>query len=218
LDAVAIVASIVASMCGCTIYDRPLQLPHSDQAAVLLISGGLPQPMADIARHPWFASKLPAETMWTLWEVGGDGTLSDPFDNNRYLNPILHGVWTGDQAAAAIVCLQSYAPKVKHDIEANYLPWPGPNSNTYADILLRRCGLSAGLPSTAIGKDYRGIVGVSWTSEGTGVQLESPVVGVKLGLKEGIEVHILGLSFGIDLWPPALIVPLGPGRLGFADR
>jgi len=29
---------------------------------------------------------------------------------------------------------------------------------------------------------------------------------------------VLGLSFGVDLWPPALILPLGPGRLGFADR
>jgi hypothetical protein len=44
------------------------------------------------------------------------------------------------------------------------------------------------------------------------------VLGVKLGLKEGIEIHIIGLSFGIDLWPPAIILPLGPGRFGFADR
>jgi hypothetical protein len=41
---------------------------------------------------------------------------------------------------------------------------------------------------------------------------------VKIGLKEGLEVHIVGLSFGIDLWPPAIILPLGPGRIGFADR
>jgi len=27
-----------------------------------------------------------------------------------------------------------------------------------------------------------------------------------------------GLSIGVDLWPPAILIPLGPGRLGFADR
>jgi len=58
----------------------------------------------------------------------------------------------------------------------------------------------------------------SKTSEGTGVQVESPVVGAKIGLAEGLEVHIGTLPFGVDLWPPALIVPIGGGRLGFADR
>ena len=56
------------------------------------------------------------------------------------------------------------------------------------------------------------------TSEGTGLQLETPVLGLEIGLEEGIEVHVIGLSFGIDLWPPAIILPLGPGRIGFADR
>ena len=46
----------------------------------------------------------------------------------------------------------------------------------------------------------------------------TPVLGLKIGLKEGIEIHIIGLAIGIDLWPPAIIVPLGPGRIGFADR
>ena len=41
---------------------------------------------------------------------------------------------------------------------------------------------------------------------------------LRVGLFEGVEVHALGLAFGVDLWPPALIVPLGGGRLGFADR
>ena len=44
------------------------------------------------------------------------------------------------------------------------------------------------------------------------------VAVVYLGLKEGIELHVIGLSIGIDFWPPAIIVPLGPGRIGFADR
>ena len=96
--------------------------------------------------------------------------------------------------------------------------FPGPNSNTFGDEMLRRCKLHASLPATSVGKDWRGWIGAGVTSEGTGVQLETPIFGIKLGLKEGIEIHVIGLSFGIDLWPPAIIVPLGPGRLGFADR
>ena len=57
-------------------------------------------------------------------------------------------------------------------------------------------------------------MGFSKTSGGTGVQLESPLVGLRVGLTEGIEVHLFGLALGVDLWPPAIIVPLGPGRIG----
>ena len=50
------------------------------------------------------------------------------------------------------------------------------------------------------------------------MQVETPVLGLKLGLKEGVEVLVIGLSIGVDFWPPAIIVPVGPGRIGFADR
>ncbi|MBK9029819.1 MAG: DUF3750 domain-containing protein [Myxococcales bacterium] len=100
----------------------------------------------------------------------------------------------------------------------DYRGWPGPNSNTFGDVMLRRCGLHASLPATAIGKDWRGWVGASWTTEGTGFQIEAAGFGLRLGLREGVEVHVLGLAFGVELWPPALIVPLAGGRLGFADR
>jgi hypothetical protein len=60
-------------------------------------------------------------------------------------------------------------------------------------------------------------LGASLTSGGTGIQVETPIVGVKLGLKEGVELHVLALAFGVDLWPPALIVPFGSGRVGFED-
>ena len=38
-----------------------------------------------------------------------------------------------------------------------------------------------------------------------------------IGWRDGIEVNILGLSFGIDFWRPALKLPL-IGRLGFSER
>jgi hypothetical protein len=84
--------------------------------------------------------------------------------------------------------------------------------------MLRRCRLHASLPATSVGKDWRGWFGITRTTEGTGFQIETPFLGLRIGLKEGIEVHVIGLSLGIDVWPPAIILPLGPGRLGFADR
>jgi hypothetical protein len=73
------------------------------------------------------------------------------------------------------------------------------------------------LPPTCVGKDHRSLLGMSFTSGGTGIQLESPVLGVRLGLTEGIELHVLALTLGVDFWPPALLVPFGEGRLGFDD-
>jgi hypothetical protein len=84
--------------------------------------------------------------------------------------------------------------------------------------MLRACHLHASLPATSVGKDWRGAFGATVTTEGTGVQVETPLLGVRIGFFEGVEVHVLGLAIGVDLWPPAIIVPLGPGRIGFADR
>ena len=200
------------ALCGCVVFAHPLKPPPPGPAAILLVSTEMPQPISAIARHAWFAVRDKGEQTWHRLEVGGFG--SGPLDGVGAI--ILHQVWTGAAAERAIPCLREHADAAHpHD---KYLPWPGPNSNTFVDRLLRKCHLHADLPVTNIGKDYRGLIGVNVTSGGTGIQLETPIVGLKIGLTEGIEVHILGLGFGIDLWPPALIVPFGSGRLGFADR
>lgn len=209
-------AAVLVILTACQIFPRRFVEPGNDQATVLLISGGLGRPIEKIARHPWFAVRPAGATSWRIWEVGGGGETDDPFDNHPYLEPVLHGVWRGPVAERAIACLEREAPPWKGALR--YRAWPGPNSNTFGDVMLRRCGLHASLPANAIGKDYRGKLGVSWSSEGTGFQIESWLLGLRLGLKEGIEVHVIGLAFGIDLWPPALLVPLGSGRLGFGDR
>jgi len=204
-------------LAGCVILPRSLEVPPNDETTVLLFTGGLGHPIEVIARHPWFAVREKGKTDWDIFEVGGGGGTSDPRKNSPYVDPILHKVWRGDEGAYAAECIRREGPKAKSYIESHYF-FPGPNSNTFGDVVLRACKLSASLPSTSIGKDWRGLIGAGITSERTGVQIETPVLGLKVGLKEGIEVHVIHLSFGIDLWPPAIILPLGPGRLGFADR
>jgi hypothetical protein len=206
-------------LAGCVIARRSLEMPPNDETTVAILTGTLGHPLDGIARHPWLAVRRKGESRWEIYEVGGGGSEDDPFRHHHpYGNPMLHKVWRGAEADAAAECIERVAPGIKSDIERHYIFYPGPNSNTFGDRVLRACHLHASLPSSSVGKDWRGAFGAGVTSEGTGVQLETPLVGLKIGLKEGIELHVIGLSIGIDFWPPAIILPLGPGRLGFADR
>jgi hypothetical protein len=209
---------VALTLASCALFPRSLAMPDNTETIVALFTGGLGHPMEDIARHPWFAVRHKGATEWTLYEVGGGGTTNEPSDNSPYLDPVLHGMWRGEAGDRAASCIERVGPEVKSWIERSYVFYPGPNSNTFGDVVLRRCKLAASLPSTSVGKDWRGVIGAGITSERTGVQIETPIVGLKVGLKEGVEVHVLGLSIGVDLWPPAIILPLGAGRLGFADR
>ena len=96
-----------------------------------------------------------------------------------------------------------------------YHVWPGPNSNTFTAFILRRVPeLRVDLPPTAIGKDYLGWRSVNRLPSGTGGQLSLfGIAGVAAGVEEGVEVNLLGLTFGVD--PKSLSVKLPiVGRLG----
>jgi hypothetical protein len=99
---------------------------------------------------------------------------------------------------------------------ASYRTWPGPNSNTFTAHLGRAVPeLRLDLPPTAIGKDYLpggAIVGLSPSA--TGIQLSLlGLAGLLAGWEEGVEVNVLGLTFGVDFKDPALKLP-GLGRIG----
>lgn len=98
-----------------------------------------------------------------------------------------------------------------------YHLWPGPNSNTFTAYVARHVPeLRLNLPVTAIGKDYPapGAL-VERAPSGTGYQLSIyGLAGMLIAKREGIEVNLLGLSFGIDPHGPAVKVPF-IGRLGF---
>lgn len=97
-----------------------------------------------------------------------------------------------------------------------YRVWPGPNSNTFTAYIGRAVPeLKLDLPPTAIGKDYltNGSL-VAAAPSGTGWQFSLyGLFGVLAGVEEGLEINLLGLTFGIDPLDPALKLP-GVGRIG----
>jgi hypothetical protein len=94
---------------------------------------------------------------------------------------------------------------------ASYRTWPGPNSNTFTAYVARAVPeMRLSLPSTAIGKDYLPDGALAARSpSGTGVQLSVfGVAGMMAGLDEGLELNVLGLTFGVAVKRPALKLPI----------
>jgi len=101
----------------------------------------------------------------------------------------------------------------------DYRLWPGPNSNTFiADILRAVPELRTDMPPTAIGKDYIPGPGLfAKAPSGTGYQISLfGLLGVLVGIEEGLEINVLGLTFGIDPGSLAIKLPL-VGRVGFTE-
>lgn len=100
-----------------------------------------------------------------------------------------------------------------------YTMWPGPNSNTFTASVARAVPeLEVDLPPTAIGKDYLGSSVVSSAPSGSGVQFSlGGLFALTVSGVEGLELNLLGLTFGINPFDPSLKLPL-VGRLGPARR
>lgn len=95
-----------------------------------------------------------------------------------------------------------------------YAAWPGPNSNTLiADLVEGTPGLWVDLDHNAVGKDYARGLRAGRTSAKLGLELDTDYLGVGLGLRQGAEVRLLGLTLGLGVWPPALKLPFLP-RVG----
>lgn len=96
-----------------------------------------------------------------------------------------------------------------------YRAWPGPNSNTFTAFVAREVPeLRLDLPPTAIGKDYLGVSPVRKTPSGTGAQVSlMGAAGILVGFEEGVEINLLGLTFGVDPKSLSIKLPL-LGRVG----
>jgi hypothetical protein len=129
-------------------------------------------------------------------------------------NEYLLKEWSGGEARDLIEVMRRPETFPEH---STYVLWPGPNSNGYARWVLEQAGVGADLHPMMVGKDWHGPLGfgVGLTPTRTGIHLDLLTLGAAIGLKDGIELHLLGFTFGIDLWPPAIKTPLG--RLGLPE-
>jgi hypothetical protein len=175
------------------------------------------------AVHTWLAAKPAGADRYTRYEVIGwyasTGQSVVSVSNTRAADAEWYGAAPrliddvrGVDAEAVIAKLPQAVASYPH--EHTYHVWPGPNSNTFVAHLGREIPeLRLNLPSTAVGKDYLPVGEVfARTPSGTGYQLSlSGLFGASAG-RDGIELNVLGMVFGLDLRQPALKLP-GIGRV-----
>ena len=175
--------------------------------------------------HTWIAVKPAGAAQYTVHEVNGHRLRrngSALVTSQRAAD----GYWFGNRpellselrGPAAVAVIQRIEAAVEaYPYAGTYRIWPGPNSNTFTAFVLRNAPeLRVDLPPTAIGKDYLGITPVGRLPSGTGGQLSVlGIAGIAAGVEEGLEVNVLGMTFGVDPKSLALKLPfigrLGPG-------
>lgn len=175
--------------------------------------------------HTWIAVKPSGAPSYTRYEVIGWGVdrgvpalrVNRTGPDNYWFgsHPELLVDLRGEGVDTLIAKVE--AAVAAYPYPATYRTWPGPNSNTFTAYIGRAVPeLRLDLPPTAMGKDYLPDgAPAALAPSGTGLQLSLlGLVGILVGWEEGIEVNVLGLTFGIDLNRPALKLP-GIGRLGF---
>ncbi len=176
------------------------------------------------AVHTWISVKRRDAREFTTFEVigwrlrGGLDVLATrqgPPDRQWFGSPPeVYLDLLGDHIEAVIEKVE--AAVAAYPYKAQYRTWPGPNSNTFTAHIARAVPeLGLDLPPTAIGKDYLGLgTFVARSPSGTGFQVSLfGLLGVMIGIEEGIEFNLLGLAVGVDPLDLALRLP-GLGRLG----
>ena len=177
--------------------------------------------------HTWISVKPTGARTYTIYEVigwrgyGGNSVLA--VHNgvpDRYWfgkRPTLLAEMRGEGVDDTIRRIDIAARRYPY--QHAYTVYPGPNSNTFTAWVARHVPeLRLDLPPTAIGKDYLGDSLVSGTPSGTGYQFSiKGLFGVLAAIEEGVEVNIIGLTFGIDPLNLAIKLP-GVGRLGLIPQ
>ncbi len=194
---------------------------ESRAAAVRIFAAQTVRWRGIFATHSWIVFKPAGAAGYTRYDytAWGDPVRLNGFEpDGRWFGRVPSVVFAadGDLAEAMIPRMQAAIRDYAWRKQGDYRAWPGPNSNTFVQAVMDSVpGISASLPSTAVGKDfpYDGRW-LRWTGSGTGLRLTvGGYLGVTVALVEGLEVNILGGVFGLDLLRPAINLP-GLGRFG----
>ena len=173
--------------------------------------------------HTWFAVKAAGAKAYTVYEVigwklrwsGNAISVSERSPDARWYGnaPELLAEKRGEGAQALMERIEQAVRDYPYATE--YAVWPGPNSNTFTAWVSRAVPeLKVDLPPTAIGKDYLGDKLVDSAPSGSGVQFSlGGLIAITASRVEGLELNLLGLTFGLDPFSPALKFPF-VGRIG----
>ncbi len=173
--------------------------------------------------HTWIAVKPAGAPAYTVYEVIGwrlrwaDSALAihARAPDARWFGaaPELVAEKRGPGADTLIARIDSAARA--YPWAGEYTIWPGPNSNTFTAWVARAVPeLEVDLPPTAIGKDYSGAKLIASAPSGSGLQISLfGLFGLTASGIEGLELNLLGLTFGLNPFDPALKLPF-VGRLG----
>ena len=233
-----LVALPIASSTGCTMLnvrddwraarrDSSLQAPDpaAHREAIVQVYGARTVGLRGaLAVHTWIAVKPSGAAEYTRYEVMGWGVMRG-YPALRVTRGNADNYWFGAEPRKLVdrrgEGVDALIAQIERAVESypyrdSYRTWPGPNSNTFVAHIGRSVPeLRLELPPTAIGKDFlpNGDVAARAPS-GTGFQLSVfGVIGVMLAASEGVELNLLGLTFGVDLGAPGIKLP-GLGRVG----
>jgi hypothetical protein len=226
----------LALVSGEVSLDRSWYTASRDSAGIVPPAAATPEAVVQVyaarafdwrgafAVHTWIAVKPEGAASYVTYEVIGwrywrDGNgltrREGPPDRHWFgAAPRILAELRGAEAAQAIPQIE--AAVATYPFASQYRTWPGPNSNTFTASVARQVpALRLDLPPTAVGKDYLGPTQVlAAAPSGSGYQVSLlGLAGVLAAREEGLEVNLLGMTFGIDPLDLALKVP-GLGRLG----
>ncbi len=179
------------------------------------------------AHHSWIDVKQGAEDRWVRVEIASEfsgvdvDSIPAPVarrDERWDRTIVVAGVLAGPEAEEAARAVLAAARRYRWSEPEDYGVWPGPNSNSFADWIGRQVpGLAFELDHNAVGKDFDGWLRAGGTTTKSGLELETPILGLQVGLREGVELHVIQLVLGVSLFPPALKLPFLP-RIGWRGR
>ena len=190
--------------------------PRTESEAIVQIYGARTGRWKGVfAIHTWIALKKKGASHFDRYDVVGWGRPvrrnAYPVDGKWYSNlpSVVHEV-RGPAAEDLIPRIEDAVSRYPYSDYGSYRVWPGPNSNTFVAWVARQIpALGLEMPATAVGKDYLGHgMQFAHTPSGTGWQFSwTGMIGVSLALHEGLEIHVLGLTLGIDPQDLAIKLP-----------
>lgn len=175
-------------------------------ATVIILASRTGQWKSIFAEHLSLLLKPEGALAWTRYEVVGWG---NPVRRNAFAadafwygnTPRIVYRLEGEPASALIPRIEEQIARYPQNRRGSYSVWPGPNSNTFVSWVVRHTpGFDAELPPTAVGKDWLGpgLTLIRAPSD-TGYTLSlSGVIGLTVAREEGLELHLLGGTIGID--------------------